>query len=42
MAKNCKETYEPTDTERALADIIEFGEFNETGGTLGRKDWPIG
>jgi len=30
----------PNSTELALADIIEYGEFNETGGTLGRADWP--
>lgn len=29
------------DTEYALADIIEYGQFDETGGTLGRVDWPF-
>jgi len=29
------------DTEYAVADIVEYGQFDETGGTLGRVDWPF-
>jgi len=33
------EKYEPTDTEKVLADQIEEGEFGPDGGTLGDADF---
>jgi len=36
---NAYEIYEPTDTERAIADAIDEGAFDEAGGTLGDRDW---
>jgi hypothetical protein len=30
--------HEPTDSDRVIAYLLEFGEFNETGGSLGWSD----
>jgi len=35
----CECRYKPTDTEQVVADIIEYGNFNEYGGELGEGDW---
>lgn len=31
--------YKPTDTEEALETIAIEGQFDETGGSLGERDW---